>query len=360
MRALALVLAATTLAACGQRAAERPPRALSPLPAPVAGEPVFPRQEGGHLYFGLTDNAPNEETATPAEVAAIATGAGASFVRLDLFWAGVDRTAGQYDWTRYDGQYDAFTRAGVRPLWSVLSTPRHAAKPGVRCSGNFCHGEPADPGALEVFAAAVAARYPLAAALEYRNEPNLDAAKHCSEERSWDVPPREYARNLAAFAAGVRRGRPAMRVIGGALSDCPLAGRPFVYLDALVKAGAAGSMDALSWHPYDDRASPFAEEAARFASVVPEGLRVIVGEAGHEGDPAQQRDRLIAQYRAAERLGYDAFAAFVAVEKKAPDKRAYGWVRRKDGDGVFRAKPVYCAFRALLGGAPLPPFVSCG
>jgi hypothetical protein len=357
------------------------PHGLESLEAPVAGQPLYPRQEG-HLYFGLGDLGLADGTATADEVGGVLEALGASFVRLPLYWPGVEKQPGKYSWSVYDAQYQAFVKHGLRPLWTVFQTPRFAVASGAHCSGpqgNHCEAEPAATteaqGRLREFGRALAARYPLAAGFEYRNEPDLDRNRKCSYDSSWLIPPDVYARDLVTFAKGVHSGRPTGRVLGGALTTCDRGPRFTAYLGRMLSAGAADGMDALSWHPYDETESGkgFAQVFTKLADALrahhATGLRLVAGEVGFQGKEPAQAQRMADQYG---RLDggdqglalvdhYDLFAGFVDFETKASATRRYGWVKRKTG-GSFEAKDVFCAFRERLQRErPFPQYLrGCG
>jgi hypothetical protein len=370
---------------------------LAPLPAVQAGQPIYPRVDG-RLAFGTADNAvlrgPRE--ATPDEVATIAASLGASFVRLNLQWPAVESQPGRFDWRQYDTQYQALIAHGLRPLWTVHGTPRYAVSRAARqaCKGrgdNFCPSEPADTRAgrraLRRFGAAIARQYPLAAGLEYRNEPNVAPHGRCTQISDptapgiWRIRPRRYARDLAPFAAGVRSAQPAMRILGGALSGCPT--RYAAYAAAMLRAGAARSMSALSWHPngprrFGDSRESFAAKSQRLQEAITAAghpqLRIVAGEVSARigGRPYQSpevvSDTLRRQFHAlsdptsgiALAAQTDAFVGFEDIDRAA--EPGFGWLMRRDAFGAFTARPVYCDWRQMLAVAvPQPEFVhGCG
>jgi hypothetical protein len=149
--------------------------------------------------------------------------------------------------------------------------------------------------------------------------------------------------------------------------------RLYGYLDAMLAAGAADSMDALSWHPYDNSAgfTVFEPEVDGIAATLRVAghadMRIVAGEVGSAAPDNAQSNRLTSEYTRLDardsRLdlvgNYDMFAGFVDVEKtNPPAERAYGWVTQKNWLGKFQAKRVFCDFRDLLGfGRPVPKYV---
>ena len=367
---------ATKVEADGSLAVVENPHGLEALPASEQGEPLYPRPDG-HLYFGMTDNALDEGTATVEELAGMVEALGGSFVRIGLPWPSVEYQRDSYTWSHLDSQYLSFVRHGVRPLWVIFYTPRFAAPEGAPCGGRshyYCDSEPAPTtdalGELEEFGHALARRYPLAAGFEYRNEPNLDKHKICSGDPSWHIPPDVYTRGLLTFASGVHAARPDLRVLGGALSSCSYWNRGTRYLEEMLDAGAQEGMDGLSVHFSGGADGNLGPEMEEFSSVLRDrdetDIRMVAGEVGYNGADSVQASRLWSQYYALNiqdpsldlSANYDMFSGFVAVERKDKAPRSFGWVRRKDLFGQFQAKEVFCDFRRVLGaGRPLPSYV---
>jgi hypothetical protein len=353
------------------------PYALEPLPPVEPGGPLYPR-DYGHLYFGLTDNAGDEGSVTYDQVAAVVASIGGSFVRLGLWWPSAEYSRDHYTWSRYDGEYRALVAHGLRPYWTIFSTPRWAAPPGATCAGhqsNYCSSEPTThDGLLELerFGEHLATRYPLAAGFEYRNEPNLDANGKCTDDPSWSVPPDEYTDSLIAFARGVHAARPAMRVLGGDLSSCHWGDRAPRYLDAMLTNGAATEMDGISWHPGDvsDDFHRFRDAINEVAAVLRAhdvaDMRIVASEVGYAAKEDRQSERLKTEYMlinaqdsSLDLVGnYDAFTGFTDVATNDQNIRPYGWVGRKDWFNKYPPHEVFCDFRDLLGLArPLPSFM---
>jgi hypothetical protein len=394
--ATAFALPATSHAACGflglQRCPPPPPQPdrvesdgslrvsanpydLKPLPLVERGEPLYPRD--GHLYFGMTDNAVDEGTATPDEVGGMVEALGGSVVRIGLYWPEIESRRDTYNWSRYDNQYLTFIRHGVRPLWAVFQTPRFAAPADARCfgqSGYVCDSEPADTldasEELEEFAHALARRYPLAAGFEYRNEPNLDKNKACTTDPSWWIDPEVYTANLVTFADSVHSARPEMRVLGGALSSCHYWDRTRRYLAAMLDDEAQEAVDGISVHFSGGVDGSLGPEMKDYASVLArageEDVRLVAGEVGYNGDDTAAATRLWSEYYSlnvqdpalAMSANYDMFVGFVVLEHNDKGTRSFGWVRRKDFLGRFQAKRAFCDFRQSLGaGRPLPSYM---
>jgi hypothetical protein len=158
-----------------RRADRSPPPLRSRQRAPARG-----LQREGSVGLGV---------ALPAQAAALGAGLGSSLVRVALNWAFTQARAGSpYDWRKWDERYRAYTALGIRPIWAIQASPRWAVDPGVASeacpvkllrllqAGQECLTGPAAAHRADyaAFAATVARRYPLSAAVEIWNEPNLD------------------------------------------------------------------------------------------------------------------------------------------------------------------------------------------
>lgn len=348
------------------------PQRLQPLGPVAPGTPLFERRDGV-LPYGLSDTAwasPDPTRRLAAEdLARMHQAMGASIARVPVFWPQVEPEPGARDWRIYDELYRALVRHGVRPLWTLYQSPRHVV--GTleqrRCRGVYCDDEPAADrlGALTAFSRDLAARFPLSAAFEYRNEPNV----------SRDVPrpliaPDRYVAGLRAFHRGIKDGREGSRVLGLALAI----DRDFqAYLAAALRAGAAQAMDGLSFHPYwvdarpDTLALVFSDLHEVLVAQGAADLRLVPDEAGASTTPEKsgivfdeggQRDRMLAWFRALDARDpalplvgqVDAAVMFTTVDGTAAEGfGGYGWFTRLQ-DGVHQPRPVFCAFREQVAG----------
>jgi hypothetical protein len=348
---------------------------LSALPAPRAGERLFPRTPGNRLPFGFSDNAVDRGRASVDEVARMHRAMGGTIVRQGVAWGRVQSSRdGPACFDIYDVLYRTYVEQGIRPIFVVLSTPPWAATDASDCSRNFCMSLP-KPSAYPEFRAFVgelARRYPLAAAIEIWNEPNLP---HFYGDREPD--PVTYADVLAEGYAGVKAARPAMRVLGGALAPNPSDHHQSdghvrglgSFLAGMLAHGAAANMDGLSFHPYPLLNDPgfFAETFAQvrdtLAAAGAADERLVADEIGLRGsllNPLSQDTQsqvLLARYldldraRAAVPLSdqVDAALFYTSVDSTSGEDNGYGWVSPKTL-GTFWPKPVFCAFRSAAGG----------
>jgi hypothetical protein len=208
---------------------------------------------GKARWFGFSDNATLTQDLTPAQDAHLLSRTGANSARIDVDWTWVERAPGTLDLSLYDPIYQAWIRRGIRPLLNLMGSPRWAWPPWSLCLGSQqCHYPPdrSKDGAWAHFVAAVAQRYPLAAAIEVWNEPNTRGFF------AGGVDPARYTELLGSAWQAVKSVAPHMPVLGGALapvmseetSASSYGLRPF--LRAMYQDGARGLMDGISIHPY--------------------------------------------------------------------------------------------------------------
>lgn len=164
-----------------------------------------------------------------------ARAAGFTWVRMDPFWASVERTRGVYTFARYQALLDALAARGMKaififdygnPLYQGTSKTPPTSPDAVQAFGRF---------------AAVAARAFASYGVRYEvwNEPNLPAF--------W--PPAPDAGRYAALArevvAQVKASDPLAYVSVGTLSQFDTG-----FLGSVIAAGGAGGAAALGVHPY--------------------------------------------------------------------------------------------------------------
>jgi hypothetical protein len=366
--------------------------AMQPLVAPQAGEPLLDRV-GGHLQLGLTergyDGSPSGfgRAATAPQEAAFVRGIGGTLMRMPVTWAQAEPSAPvagvhTYRWRR-DDLYSGLVSHGVRPILTLLDSPRWALTSGTGCVSGVCAQPPGAAHAADfaAFAAQVARRYPLAAAIEIWNEPN-------NHHGSVQGPrPAEYAAMLARAYDAIKAQRPAMRVLGGALgaygagSDAPTTAtdmRIGEYLSAMLDGGAAAHMDGLSFHPYPNSvADNPANDFFRVFSVVDDVLqahgagatRLLPTELGVATTEATSADRSqvlrdrwhdlndpapTAAYPVPGADRVDGVVFHTDVLGVGHDH--YGWLSVVTNEHTFHPQPVWCDFAKMLAGRQTCPF----
>ena len=184
---------------------------------------------------------------------------GADWVRTGFDWRNTEKVRGSYTWSR-DGIVSAFRAEGMQVLGVLAYSPSWAVDPACHAAyGGKC--APTDPADFARFAAAAAERYdgdgiadapgsPVVHAWEIWNEPNLAGFWRPSPD------PAAYTRLLAAATKAVRAAAPSATVVSAGLSPAGGSFAPVEFLRAMYAAGAAGSFDALGFHPYTYPAAP--------------------------------------------------------------------------------------------------------
>jgi hypothetical protein len=356
---------------------------LRPLAAPVRGRRLFGKVNG-HLAAGFNEGSVGLGAAQPVQAAALGSGLGASLVRIPLNWAFTQaRAGGPADWHAWDRRYRAYVALGIRPIWAIQAAPRWAIDP--RFASDACPVQPlrllqagqeclTGPDAAHradyaAFAAQVARRYPLSAAIEIWNEPNL--------AYYWRAPDAAaYGALARAATAAVRQADPAMRVLVGALA-APLdeADGRAVALDAfaaeLARDGTVAAADGLSFHPYPQRpdAGPFRAAFAQVATALGTlRTRLVADELGASTAPRgggqyeftenEQRDVVLSSFTAMDAAdpslprSRDVDAVLFHTDIDGP--RGFGFITPTlSASGGFAPRPVFCAIAQLLRGTGL-------
>jgi len=218
-----------------------PERARTAPVEPVADSPTSSMNLGMAFPADVYWNSP-AETVADFDLAA---GTAVRSVRLPVFWGLVQPTdARTYDWRVVDRLVADASARNLSILVSIGSTPAWAAAPG--STGPYA--EPADPAAYGRFVSAVATRYRGAiSAYEMWNEPNGTIFFDPRPD------PVAYTGLLRAGYSAAKAADPTATVVGGALGaviDSAVTANPVDFLRQMYDAGAGGSFDALSFHPY--------------------------------------------------------------------------------------------------------------
>jgi hypothetical protein len=217
----------------------------APRPSPLVGVNLHPLQNVYAIY-------------PPARVLDRAAELGVSVVRVDVPWDWLEWTApGVEGWNdeenrRLDAFVDAARQQNLQVLAVVQDTPCWASSdPEKVCSPTEMRYNwrepPTNPGDFADFLTRLVGRF--RGRIQYWeiwNEPNLP--------HFWPRPdPIAYTRLLQAAYPAIKAADPVATVLAGALSpiDWGDDGYPaLAFVDAMYAAGAKGSFDALSFHPY--------------------------------------------------------------------------------------------------------------
>ncbi len=169
-------------------------------------------------------------------------------VRVMMPWAGMEPNPGQYDFGQVDMIVDAANARGMSVLGTLVSAPGWAVEPGLPAVSS----PPASAATYGDFAGATASHFRgRVAAYEIWNEPN--------GVLSWTSGPQGpqpavYAGLLKAAYPKIKGADPSALVVGGVVgavvSFFSFTMDPVTFVDQMYGAGAAGSFDALSYHPY--------------------------------------------------------------------------------------------------------------
>jgi beta-xylosidase len=184
---------------------------------------------------------------------------GATWVRYALSWDDVQHSSSKtYNWASYDVMTKAVVAHGLRPLAIIDFTPAWA-RPDDCSSNKFC--ATTNFAAMGSFAAAAAARYAPMGLHDWEiwNEPNIQPRFLPGAD------PVQYTNILKAVYPAIKRVDPHAMVLSGGLSPASTLGRNFRpedFVTALYQAGAQGSFDALSTHPYTYPTTPAASNPA--------------------------------------------------------------------------------------------------
>jgi hypothetical protein len=320
----------------------------------------------GPRLFGFNDNSALFQQTDPATAIARSARAGANVVRYTVNWDYVEAKDGQFNWNGYDPLYEAALRHGIRPILIPAFAPLWTRPLDLSCgaaNAEHCHNPPAAryDGAWVDFITQLVKRYPRAAAIEVWNEPNLSLF--------WKQGPDagRYAQLLDQAYAAIKRVKPTMPVLGGALANSEFGGdgsTPYeAYLNNLLDHKP--HFDALAIHDYDSagtsddwfdktlsiaRSSLDSHDFADTPIWVTEVGRSTAGE--KPVSPDEQAARLVEILRKlGERKDIEAGLVHTLLPAPTgPETEEYGY-STLNADGS--PKPAYCALaRARLAKTP--------
>lgn len=171
---------------------------------------------------------------------------GVQNIRIGVPWAGVEPADGYYDWSSVDAMVNAADARGMGVLAVVSTSPAWT-----RGANTTVYAPPSDPNAYAAFLRTLSSRYAgKIGAYEVWNEPNYYVAYSPAPDAAG------YTALLKAAYPAIKAGDPNAEVIGGVLGSTLTWGtyteNPVDYVQQMYAAGAAGSFDALSFHPYQN------------------------------------------------------------------------------------------------------------
>lgn len=196
---------------------------------------------GGPLRTGFAGDEFNGADAVANPVFSRFAKAGATTIRLSLYWYGVAPVKPEhpanpddpkYDWSKFDAQVVRAFRHGLMPVVTISGTPSWAG------TGGEIRSRP-DPVQLGFFAEAAAKRYNGSVLPDYPdagvppirhwqvwNEPNRGYFFYPQFEDGLLTSPRSYRRMVNEVAAGVNAVDPGNLVIAGGLAPLGRPGHP--------------------------------------------------------------------------------------------------------------------------------------
>jgi hypothetical protein len=177
-----------------------------------------------------------------------AQAAHAGWIRIDINWNVIQNAGpGAYDWARFDSVVHGITSRGMRVLAGILYTP-----PWARPAGTAPGSPPSNLGDYAAFVRIAVQRYAQRGvhAYEIWNEPNV------ADFWAPGPDPARYAQLLRRAYAAVKSVDPTATVVSAGLAPYGAYGEhsnermnPLDFLQGMYAHGAAGSFDALGWHP---------------------------------------------------------------------------------------------------------------
>lgn len=190
------------------------------------------------LYFSYSDSA------TVARHLSTIKALGVKTIRLAVPWAAYEPAKGTYSWAALDAVVSAASAQGLGVLGVVNTTPDWA-----RAANTSLYVPPTAPADLASFMGALAKRYvSKMTAFEVWNEPNAATSYAPAPD------PAGYTALLKAAYPAIKKAQPGATVIGGVLGSTVTWGswtlNPVDFVQQMYAAGAKGSFDALSFHPY--------------------------------------------------------------------------------------------------------------
>jgi hypothetical protein len=218
-----------------------PPPLPPPPPAPTTTTSRFGVAAGGNIQnLSATDLARDLD---------MYKSAGSRWARIDVNWEVIQRGGpSSYDWAPFDRVVQASTSRGLTVLATIQYTPawaRPAGTPGTT--------PPTDLSTYAGFAQAAVRHFaPMGVhAWEIWNEPNIGFWSPAPD-------PARYAQMLKLAYPAIKQADPTAFVVSAGLSPYGAYGQstatlmnPLTFLERMYAAGAAGSFDALGWHPYN-------------------------------------------------------------------------------------------------------------
>jgi hypothetical protein len=175
--------------------------------------------------------------------------AGSRWARIDVNWEVIQRGGPtSYDWAPFDRVVQSASSHGLKVLATILYTPAWA-----RPAGTSGTTPPTDLSTYAAFARTAVQHFaPMGVhSWEIWNEPNIGFWSPAPD-------PGRYTQMLKLTYPVIKQVDPTAFVVSAGLSPYGAYGQssatlmnPLTFLERMYAAGAAGSFDALGWHPYN-------------------------------------------------------------------------------------------------------------
>jgi hypothetical protein len=185
---------------------------------------------------------------------------GATFLRFDFYWAGIEPRRGTFDWAATDRIVSAARSRGLRVLGVLAYSPDWARPPGTDD-----HYPPSNPADYANFAAATARHYAPRGVHDWEiwNEQNM--AMFWKPQPS----PSGYVALLSAAYPAIKAADASATVVSGGLSPAPDAAdgsaiAPVTFLQGVYSAGGGGKFDAVGHHPSNYPYMPMRPEPSNY------------------------------------------------------------------------------------------------
>jgi polysaccharide biosynthesis protein PslG len=195
-------------------------------------------------------------TASDAEIKRELDGmaaAGGTWLRIGYLWSSIEQSRGTYYWARMDQVTGWARERGLRILANVSYTPDWARPSD--CRDMMC--PPANMDDYANFMGTLVDHYSALGVKHFEvwNEPN---------QNFWWKPkpnPARYAEMLRKASAKAHQADPNVTIVAGAMAlardnESGTTLNPRTFLEGMYRAGASGTFDALSYHPYTGTEDP--------------------------------------------------------------------------------------------------------
>jgi len=293
--------------------------------------------------FGVASHLP-PTIGQPPQVATL----GVSWARLDISWADVEQTQGQYTFTKFDPFMQQLAQTGINPLvildyqnplYDSGYTPYDTA--GYTAFANYSKAVLNHYGSQIKF-------------VEVWNEPNggwFDSGP-CKQmlagQTRAEQTPSCYEQLLQYTYQAVKSIRPDVTVVGGVLYQVDA-----TYLEAVFKAGGLQYMDVISDHPYSSspEAGAVDQQEISLENLIkqynngnPKPIWITeVGWQSSSTDQQTQADYLVRSAVLALSAGVQKYFWYDFY----PDDGTFGLLNAPDASGQYTPKPAFTAYKVL-------------